>query len=89
MRSANDVLADRELQYADTWRLSGDILRLAHTFSKGAGIWSTIYSGLWTRILVKWVRIMWEPDNVDHWIDLRNYAELAIRDLTEVIDGSR
>ena len=78
----NDILATRGADYGDAWLLAGYIISfLGDDLDL---LIKTPYTHNWTIILSKLIRILKSPTEVDHWIDIRNYAELVVTHLQGV-----
>jgi hypothetical protein len=89
MNDAQDMIEIRNNEYADAWRLQGEICQTP-----------AIKSGLekllielpqawfpWIMILNKLLRIFGSPVNPDHWLDIAGYATLVHNHLTKDKNG--
>ncbi len=75
------LLKDRDEEYGDAWKTSGEIL---HTLSEHLNELirkAPQYVYAWLMILNKLIRACRTPYNMDHWIDIQGYAKLVSDDI--------
>ena len=89
------LLADRNKEYADAWKLEGTVLTNM-TILPQLSLLASVFPEAWfpwVIILNKLLRALGSPRNVDHWRDMAGYATLVVNHLdsvsvTEAKDGS-
>lgn len=83
---AEEVVKERNSNYANAWRVTGDIIANAEGVRGGLNmLLSHNYEMYfpWVMILNKLLRILGSPKNPDHWLDIMGYAKLVYGTLVE------
>lgn len=81
----DNIMKDRDNKYSNAWIVAGKVVNfIKQNTDVHNGLDKIIGSGYfynWITILCKLIRAMNDPRYEDNWIDIRNYAELIIRDI--------
>jgi hypothetical protein len=83
--NADEILRLRDRAYGGAWAKTGKLLNVViNDFHNMVELFpEAAYN--WVIILNKLVRALASPREIDHWIDMRNYAQLVV----EYIEGSK
>jgi hypothetical protein len=74
------VIKDREA-YRDAWARTGEWL---NPMGKEINALLTVYPRMYLPFIMivnKLMRVLADPTNIDHWLDISGYAELVVKDL--------
>lgn len=92
VRKAENVLESvaiqRTAKYGQSWRLSSAMIALCLKYYPKAGLWSSPYVSIWSRIVVKVVRALLDPEDPEHWTDINGYSKIVLEDLVRGRENS-
>lgn len=78
MANIKKLLVERNTQYADAWRKTGEITEsLAGEIAVMHNAFPQAMIAWWT-ILCKLLRILGDPKHIDSWQDIAGYATLVV-----------
>jgi hypothetical protein len=73
-----ELLNERDQQYGDTWLLAGQVMGVLRKPYYHLLETSPAVSHNWVLMLSKLIRILFSPNNEDHYEDLIGYATLCL-----------
>lgn len=84
MSAVEELLSQKQSEYKDAWKLSGEIFEHPELKAKFvaflSGPWC-VYVFNWIIIMNKLFRILATPNHLDSWKDIAGYAQLVVNDL--------
>jgi hypothetical protein len=78
-----NLLNERQTQYGDTWLLVGKVIELLEPQFMAFVPTAPHAVFNWVIMLSKMIRILFTPENPDHWRDIAGYATLQLDYLTK------
>ena len=75
--SVEALLNSRQQVYGNAWYLTNQILKFI-PWDRFDLILKAGFMFNWVMILNKLCRVLWDPNNKDHWRDMEGYARLVI-----------
>lgn len=73
----DEILRERGQQYGETWLAVGQMMR-QYNVGQTPLFTQSNFGHNWVQIVGKCWRALQSPFNIDHWVDVRNYAQLVI-----------
>lgn len=77
MRNRMNTFEVRKSIYGDSWRLTNEWLAMIPVEVLQRLITLRLFY-VWLQIFAKLARALYSPELLDHWIDISNYARMAI-----------
>jgi hypothetical protein len=84
----DEVMTARNAQYGAAWLLTGRVWAFIILDEYTTLLQQTGYFFNWFIILNKLIRAIASPQDRDHWVDIRNYAELVVKHMDRSDTGS-
>lgn len=82
------LIEERDSIYGDAWQMAGTIIALAakqvdsvRDSTPFKELTRSGYAYNWIQMVGKICRLLWSPNDVEHWRDIEGYAQLVIREM--------
>lgn len=86
-QDTQQLLDKRGSSYGDAWKLTGALLGIVASWPGSLDtppfkhLMQLGYGYNWIEMLGKLCRMLFSPNDVDHWKDIAGYAELVVREM--------